>query len=158
MRQFFKILKILSICLDDLAKHYENYDLTNLNYDLVKEYSHLKIDKNEEFMKRMLFDIFKRQTKGERLEKILEKNKVKLNENDRIKTFNRLIEDANRRIEAQEKIDDLKAKLQKGNEDEKNYSSKEWEEIYQQRQGFIFNGFIISNSKIIFYLRNFSNF
>jgi len=125
---------------------------------LVKEYSHLKIDKNEEFMKRMLFDIFKRQTKGERLEKILEKNKVKLNENDRIKTFNRLIEDANRRIEAQEKIDDLKAKLQKGNEDEKNYSSKEWEEIYQQRQGFIFNGFIISNSKIIFYLRNFSNF
>lgn len=125
---------------------------------MVKEYSHLKIDKNEEFMKRMLFDIFKRQTKGERLEKILEKNKVKLNENDRIKTFNRLIEDANRRIEAQEKIDDLKAKLQKGNEDEKNYSSKEWEEIYQQRQGFIFNGFIISNSKIIFYLRNFSNF
>lgn len=117
----------------DFAKHFENYDLTHLNYDLVKEYSHLQIDKDEEFMKRMLFDIFKRHTKEERLEKILEKNKIKLDENDRIKAFNRLIEDANRRLEAQDKIEELKVKLNKGVEDEKNYSSKEWEEIYQQR-------------------------
>lgn len=104
-----------------------------MSYDLVKEYSHLKIDKDEEFMKRMLFDIFKRQTKEERLDKIIEKNKVKIDENDRIKAFNRLIEDANRRLEAQEKIEDLKVKLNKGAEDEKNYTSKDWEEIYQQR-------------------------
>jgi len=84
-------------------------------------------------MKRMLFDIFKRQTKDERLQKIMDKNKIKIDENDRIKAFNRLIEDANRRLEAQEKIEDLKDKINKGIEDEKNYSSKEWEEIYKQR-------------------------
>ena len=84
-------------------------------------------------MKRMLFDIFKRQTKNERLEKILDKNKVKIDENDRIRAFNRLIGDANRRLEAQENIEDLKVKLNKGVEDEKNYTTKDWEEIYQQR-------------------------
>ncbi len=84
-------------------------------------------------MKRMLFDIFKRQTKDDRLEKILVKNKVKMDENNRIRTFNRLIEDANRRLEAQENIEDLKMQLDKGPEDEKNYSTKDWEDIYQQR-------------------------
>ena len=112
---------------------YAQYDTQNLCYTLVKEYSHLKIDKDEDFMRRMLFDIFKRQTKDDRLEKILEKNKVKMDENDRIKAFNRLIEDANRRLEAQENIEDLKVKLNKGPEDEKNYTIKDWEEIYQQR-------------------------
>jgi len=84
-------------------------------------------------MKRMFFDIFKRQTKDERLGKIIEKNKVKIEENDRIKAFNRLIEDANRRLEAQENIEALKVELNKGIEDEKNYTSKDWEEIYNQR-------------------------
>jgi len=81
----------------------------------------------------MFFDIFKRQTKDERLGKIIEKNKVKIEENDRIKAFNRLIEDANRRLEAQENIEALKVELNKGIEDEKNYTSKDWEEIYNQR-------------------------
>jgi len=84
-------------------------------------------------MKRMLFDIFKRQTKDDRLQKILDKNKIKIDENNRIKAFKRLIEDANRRLEAQEKIQDLKDEINKGVEDEKNYSSKEWDEIYKQR-------------------------
>ena len=100
---------------------------------MVKEYAHLKIDKDEDFMRRMLFDIFKRQTKEERLDKLVEKNKVKINEHERIKTFNRLIEDANRRIEAQDQMEDMRIKLEKTNTNNKKYKFEEWEEIYNDR-------------------------
>lgn len=109
------------------------YDTQQLCYDLVKEYAHLKIDKDEEFMRRMLFDIFKRQTKEERLEKLIEKNKVKIDENERIKTFNRLIEDANRRIEAQDQMEEMKIKLEQNNVNSKKYKFDEWEDIYNDR-------------------------
>jgi len=109
------------------------YDTQQLCYDLVKEYSHLKIDKDEEFMRRMLFDIFKRQSKEERLEKLIEKNKVKIDENERIKTFNRLIEDANRRVEAQDQMEEMKMKLEQNNVNSKKYKFEEWEEIYNDR-------------------------
>jgi hypothetical protein len=82
----------------------------------------------------MLFDIFKRQTKDERINKLIEKNKVKITEEERIKTFNRLIEDANRRIEAQDQLEDLKNQLLKNNNtNSKKYKDEEWEEIYEDR-------------------------
>lgn len=84
-------------------------------------------------MRRMLFDIFKRQTKEERLEKLIEKNKVKINEHERIKTFNRLIEDANRRIEAQDQMEEMRMKLERTNVNNKKYKFEEWEEIYNDR-------------------------
>lgn len=117
-------------------QHYSQYDIQQLCYDLVKEYSHLKIDKDESFMRRMLFDVFKRQTKEERMNKLVERNKVKIDENERVKTFNRLIEDANRRLEAQEKMEQMKDKLDEnlmvGNSAKK-YKFDEWEEIYEER-------------------------
>jgi hypothetical protein len=117
-------------------QHYSQYDIQQLCYDLVKEYSHLKIDKDESFMRRMLFDVFKRQTKEERMNKLVERNKVKIDENERVKTFNRLIEDANRRLEAQEKMEQMKDKLDEnlmvGN-GAKKYKFEEWEEIYEER-------------------------
>ncbi len=94
----------------------------------------MKIDKDEDFMRRMLFDIFKRQTKDERINKLIEKNKVKITEEERIKTFNRLIEDANRRIEAQDQLEDLKNQINKtNNTNSKKYKDEEWEEIYEDR-------------------------
>jgi len=99
----------------------------------VKEYSHLKIEKEEGFMKRMLFDIFKRQTKDERLEKILAKSKPKFDEKKIIKAFNRLVEDANRRLEAQEKLEDLKENIFKDAKEKRNISDKEWEETYKNK-------------------------
>jgi len=104
-----------------------------LGYDLIKEYSHLKIDKEEEFLQRMLFDTFKRQTKTDRLEKLIDKYKVKIDESERVKAFNRLIIDANRRIEAQENMELLKSKLEEGPPSQKKYSEEEWDEIYEQR-------------------------
>jgi len=117
--------------------HFNQYDIQQMTYDLVKEYSHLKINNDEDFMKRMLFDIFKRQTKEERMEKLLENNKVKMNEVERIKTFNRLIEDANRRLEAQENMEAMKNKILEqemiGMNSGKKITQEEWEEIYMER-------------------------
>ena len=93
----------------------------------------MKIDKDEDFMRRMLFDIFKRQTKEQRLNKLIEKNKVKINESERIKTFNRLIEDANRRIEAQDQMEELKNQIQQNQGNVKKYKLDEWDDIYEER-------------------------
>lgn len=112
---------------------FAQYDTQQLCYELVKEYAHLKIDKDEVFMRRMLFDIFKRQTKEERLEKLIEKNKVKIHEHERIKTFNRLIEDANRRMEAQDQMEEMKIQIERANVNNKKYKFDEWEEIYNDR-------------------------
>jgi len=116
---------------------YSQFDTQNLCYQLIKDYSHLKIDKDEDFMRRMLFDIYKRQTKEERMEKLIEQNKLKLDESERIKGFNRLIEDANRRIEAQDHMEEMKIKLEMNNFNSKKYKLDEWEEIYQDRYNFI---------------------
>ena len=83
-------------------------------------------------MKRMTFDVFKRQTKDERLDKLIEKNKVKIEESERIKTFNRLIDDANRRLEAQDKIEEMRNDLNKTS-DAKKISEKEWDDVYIKR-------------------------
>ena len=86
-------------------------------------------------MIRMVFDVLKRQNKEKRLEYIIEKTKNKIDENKRIKSFNRLIEDANRRLEVQEQLINLKNKLEE-NEIEKplkKYKQEQWENIYNKR-------------------------
>ena len=114
---------------------YENFDIQQMKYTLMKNYSQLKINKDEEFMERMKFDIYKRQIKEDKINKLIEQNKNKLNEDERVKAFNRLIEDANRRIEAQDNLDTMRNKL---HDDvtgpyNKKYSSNEWKSIYNTR-------------------------
>lgn len=114
---------------------YCQFDIRQLAYDLEKEYSHIKLNRNENFLRRMVFDSFKRQTKSDRIQKLVEKNKVKLAEEERIKGFNRLIEDANRRIEAQEQLEHMKDKLfhQPNLENRRRHTTSDWGEIYSQR-------------------------
>jgi hypothetical protein len=106
-----------------------------MRYDLLKDYSYLHIDKDEKFLNRMQFDIYKRQFREDRINKLIEQSKVKIDEDERIKAFNRLILDANRRIEAQENMEKIKNKLEEdisaGNQ--KKYSDEEWKEIYNKR-------------------------
>jgi hypothetical protein len=56
---------------------YKNFDIQNLTYSLMKDYSQLRISKEESFMERMKFDIYKRQIKEERINKLIEQNKIK---------------------------------------------------------------------------------
>jgi hypothetical protein len=55
------------------ARHgnFDKYDVQKINYELSKQYTKNKIDSNEKFMQRMMFDIFKRQTKDKRINNII---------------------------------------------------------------------------------------
>jgi hypothetical protein len=100
----------------------------------VKNHDRLRISKDDgDFMKRMLLDVFIRQTKEKRLEQLVEKSKVKMDEAERIKTFNRLIEDANRRMDALDNLEDLKNKLDEPIPNAKRYSQEDWNQIYDDR-------------------------
>ena len=114
---------------------FENYNLEKMRYNFVKDYSYIHVDKTENFMKRMQFDIHKRQLKEDRINALIEQNKVKIDEDERISAFNRLISDANRRLEAQENMENMKNKLSEDliNNDKKKYSNEVWNEIYNKR-------------------------
>ncbi len=99
-----------------------------------KGYDQLKINNNENFLLRMMFDIYKRQTKESRFKIILESKKIKIKETDRLETFNRLINDANRRITAQNKLENMKNELnEEENYNKKTYTDQEWLAIYKKR-------------------------
>ena len=110
-------------------------DSNELTFSIMKDYSQLNINKDEQFLNRMQFDVNKRQYKNERIKKLIEQNKKKIDEVQRIKAFNRLIEDANRRIEAQENLENLKDKLNVNliAPPIKKYNYEEWENVYKNR-------------------------
>ena len=114
---------------------FDNYDIEQIRYNLLKEYSYFRIDKDKEFLKRMQFDIYKRQIKENKINQLLEQKKPKIDEDERIKAFNRLIIDANRRLEAQENLESMKNKLEEDitSGPQKKYSDEEWKEIYNKR-------------------------
>ena len=113
-------------------------DLQSLSYSYLKHLSKIRINKNESFMVRMLFDIMKRQSQEKNLSSFLNQTKAKMKEEERIKGFNRLIEDANRRLEAQEKLDELKMKIEQqdiniDNKPIKKYKCQQWKDVYDKR-------------------------
>ena len=114
---------------------YENYDLEKMRYNFLKKYSNIHLDKSENFLKRMKFDICKRQMKEYKINELVEQNKAKMDEEERIETFNRLISDANRRLEAQENLENMKNKLSEDliNNEKKKYNDEIWNEIYKKR-------------------------
>ena len=92
----------------------------------------MKISKDKLFMERMKFDIYKRQDK---ISKLVEQNKNKIDEEDRTGAFNRLIEDANRRIETKENLDLMRNRLEADliGPPAKKYTTKEWKGVYNER-------------------------
>lgn len=115
-----------------LEKSIEN-NLHKRIYDIIKSNEKLKINKNDgNFMKRMMLDSYMRQTRGNRINELFEQTKPKLDEGQLVKTFNRLIEDANRRMEAFDNMDMMKQFL-----DEKvsfkKYTQDEWDSVYKGR-------------------------
>ncbi len=110
-------------------------DTEQLKHDFIKEISKLHPNKNVNFINRMKFDIFKRQNVEKKMNDLIEKTKNKINENIRVKRFNKLFQDANRRIEAEDNLNNLKMKLDEM-EVEKNmkkYKQSQWDKIYKER-------------------------
>ena len=114
---------------------FENYNIEKMRYNFLKDYSYIHVDKAEKFLNRMQFDIHKRQLKEDRINELVEQNKVRIDEDERISAFNRLISDANRRLEAQENLENMKNKLSEDliNNEKKKYNNEIWNEIYNKR-------------------------
>ena len=82
----------------------------------------------------MYLDIFKRHTKEDRLSALVNKQKKKTPERKIVSTFNRLIGDANRRIETKQNMVVMSDFLQEQNsKSKKKYNQKYWENYYQER-------------------------
>ena len=116
---------------------FEKFNTEQMRYDLMKEYSNIKPNKENGFFSRMQFYSLKRKRKQEKINKLIELNKYKLTEEEREKTFNRLIDDANRRIlnknkilEEEEKINEEEMRI---NSEYRRYNNKEWNKIYDER-------------------------
>ena len=115
---------------------YENFNIQKQRYNWQKTYLYLHPDINESFMKRMEFDVYKRHIKEKEIDKLIEENKIKIEEEKRQKTFNRLIKDANRRIEAMDNMEKMKNKLNNNDiieEPMKKYTDEQWKKIYEER-------------------------
>ena len=115
-----------------------------LRIDFLKEFTKLRPDKSQNFLERMIFDVNNRQIKENKMNDFIKRTKRKMNEEEITKSFNRLIEDANRRIEAKEKMKIFKE--QKENEDimkinnyihrkdnNRKYNKNQWKDIYKKR-------------------------
>ena len=117
---------------------FEKYDIEQMRYGLIKDYSFVHPEKDENFLERMQFDFFKRKNKEMKINEFVEKNKnkYKLNEAERKKAFNRLMEDANRRIIMKQEIIENEKYLTDYRdilENEKKYNPEEWDKIYKKR-------------------------
>ena len=127
--------------INNNANKYTKYNDELKRYYFSKEFSNLHINTEEKFLERMKFDIYKRQIKEKKLDDFINKNKVKIKEEKKVKTFNHLIEDAHRRLKAQTHADNLNLQLSNDfiSKDElKKYNENEWDYIYQQRfQNFL---------------------
>jgi hypothetical protein len=98
----------------------KHYNIEGSVYDFVKAQDKIKVGKDDgTFMKRMVLDVFIRQTKDKRLNEMLEKRRIKIDEAEKIKAFNRLLEDANRRMEALDNLESVKLSMEEPLPDKK---------------------------------------
>ena len=95
-----------------IKNKFEKYNIENLMYEALKSYSQCKPG-HKSFLDRMQFYAIKKQTEDEILTFMVEKSKPKIEEKERIKIFNHLIDDSNKRIENYNKIQQLKNKKNK---------------------------------------------
>jgi hypothetical protein len=110
----------------------QQYNIDGSIYDFVKTQDKIKIGKDDgNFMKRMVLDVFIRQTKDNRVNELLEKRKITIDESDKVKTFNRLIEDANRRMEALDNLENLKMSI-KEPLPVKKFSYEQFSDVYDR--------------------------
>ena len=83
---------------------YERYNTENIKYEAIKNYNQFK-SKDKNFLDRMKFYSMKKQSEDEFLKIIVEKTIPKIKESEKVKIFNNLIKDSNRRTEAKNRIE-----------------------------------------------------
>ena len=114
---------------------YEKYNKENLAYELYHEYQKLNFNEiSIPFLERMELYALKKNMREYKIQELLKMQNPKLPEKDIIDTFNRLIEDSNRRIfQSYKKKNNIIIKNK--NNIKKPFNKKKWDEIYENRFG-----------------------
>ena len=116
---------------------FENFNRQNQYYKFQKTYLNLHPDINRTFIERMEFDVVKRHIKEKEINKLIDDNTIKIEEEKRAQTFHRLYKDANRRNEALDNLEKTKSVLDNNNDLSekplKKYSDEQWKKIYEER-------------------------
>ena len=110
---------------------FSKYDIQSVEYNINKNLCK-STNFQGSFLSRMQLDIKKRQSKEKNRNKILEKMKPKISEEKRIKCFNRLIRDCNKRNKIKENIENQNEFFSSGISPPK-ISKKKWDIIYENR-------------------------
>lgn len=110
---------------------FSKYDMQNVEYNINKNLCK-STNFQGSFLSRMQSDIKKRQSKEKNRNKILERMKPKLSEEVRIKCFNRLISDCNKRNKIKKNIENQNEFFSSGISPPK-MSKKKWDIIYENR-------------------------
>ena len=92
-----------------LFNRYNIYNISDILYKIEKTYSKINFN-DKDFITRMNNYATKRKLRDDKIDEILKENKPKTSKQNLVKIFNRLIDDSNRRNEANSKIEILKKK------------------------------------------------
>jgi hypothetical protein len=143
--------KILKSPYQNLNEKYENYIKNKYNkyntqeliYQIENEYSKIQFNNENDFIKRMENYTSKKILQEKKVNEILNKQKPKINEKKLVETFNRLIEDSNRRNEERIKkskitsddiiMNDIEENLKKSKSHKQIITKKYWDQIYEKR-------------------------
>ena len=143
--------KILKSPYQNLNEKYENYIKNKYNkyntqeliYQIENEYSKIQFNNENDFIKRMENYTSKKILQEKKVNEMLNKQKPKINEKKLVETFNRLIEDSNRRNEERIKkskitsddiiMNDIEENLKKSKSHKQIITKKYWDQIYEKR-------------------------
>ena len=130
---------------------FEKYDKEKISYEIYHQYQKLNFNYNTiPFIQRMELYSLKKCLKDYKIEELTNLQSPKISEKEIIQTFNRLIEDSNRRLFKSKKISKQKNmneteiknkkinnncnKKIKGNyQGKKTFNKKKWDEVYEKR-------------------------
>ena len=120
---------------------YDKYNTQSRLYELSHEYDKIYFD-NANFIERMEHYSLKGNLKEAKMNEILQEQKPRISEKQRVDTFNRLIEDSNRRADKKEQMEgitydvitmkDIEMMNLKKNKTNR-ISYKKWEKVYKER-------------------------
>ena len=123
-----------------LPNKYDKYNTQTRLYELSHEYDKINFD-NTNFIERMEHYTLKGNLKETKMNEMLQEQKPRISEKQKVDTFNRLIEDSNRRADKKEQMEGITydvitmkdIEMNSKKKRTKGITDKEWEKIYKER-------------------------
>ena len=123
------------IKMEKEKNRFEKYDKEKISYEIYHQYQSIHFDKQIPFLERMDLYNLKKILKDYKVEELTKLQSPKTSNKKAINTFNRLIEDSNRRIINSYQKNENKNVIEKKkiNRVSKSFDKKKWNEIYEKR-------------------------